>query len=199
MLSNNNLFNNWIFLYSVTGPLYSQLVPGSPGSPAQETIPFLEKLGNWRRINLICKSLLQEHPNRWDYYVPYLESVFILMKEENNDDATDNTPEKAHEFICQLIENCTAGKVLRGPYLARLELYKRLTVDGDPSSVLGSGVPLCVQYLRAFANKPCAVPDLRPFLPMLTQKEREDNCKLFLKCMGFDENSQPVNVSIFKC
>lgn len=119
------------------------------------------------------------------------------MKEENIDDAADNTPEKAHEFICQLIENFTSGRPLRGPYLARLELYKRLSVDGDPTSVLGSGVPLCVQYLRVFAHKPCAVPDLRPYFPMLTQKEREDNCKIFLKCMGFDEYSEPDNVSIF--
>ncbi|XP_047032978.1 phagocyte signaling-impaired protein [Helicoverpa zea] len=174
----------------IESPLYSQLVPGST---AQACIPYLKKLGQWKRLNMVCKELLWDNQDRWDYYVPYFDSVFHLMKENEEDaeNSIDNTAEKCHEFICQLVESMTSGRTLRGPYLARLELWKRLAVDGDPTTLIGSGLALCVQYLRVFANKPCAVPDLRPYLGMIPQKEREENCREFLTCLGFDENSEP--------
>ncbi|CAH0713545.1 unnamed protein product, partial [Brenthis ino] len=174
----------------IEGPLYSQLVPGST---AQASIPYLKKLGHWRRLNLLCKELLWDNQDRWDYYLPYFDSVFQLMSnaESDGDNSADDTAEKCHEFICQLVESMSSGRTLRGPYLARLELWKRLSVDGDPTALLGSGVALCIQYLRVFANKPCAVPDLKPYLAMIPQKEREDRCRDFLTCLGFDENSEP--------
>ncbi|KAL0818460.1 hypothetical protein ABMA28_008920 [Loxostege sticticalis] len=176
----------------IESPLYAQLVPGST---AQACIPYLKKLGHWKRLNLLCKELLWDNQDRWDYYLPYFDSVFQLMKESdsNSESTADDTAEKCHEFICQLVESMTSGRTLRGPYLARLELWKRLAVDGDPTSLLGSGVALCVQYLRVFANKPCAVPDLRPYMAMLPQKEREERSREFLTCLGFDENSEPDN------
>ncbi|XP_063833305.1 phagocyte signaling-impaired protein [Ostrinia nubilalis] len=176
----------------IESPLYSQLVPGSI---SQACIPYLKKLGHWKRLNILCKELLFDNQDRWDYYLPYFDSVFELMKESdsNIESTADDTAEKCHEFICQLVESMTSGRTLRGPYLARLELWKRLAVDGDPTALLGSGVALCEQYLRVFANKPCAVPDLRPYLAMLPQKEREDRAREFLTCLGFDENSEPEN------
>ncbi|KAJ8712829.1 hypothetical protein PYW08_008133 [Mythimna loreyi] len=174
----------------IESPLYSQLVPGNT---AQACIPYLKKLGEWKRLNIVCKELLWDNQDRWDYYVPYFDSVFHLIEEneEDSESAIDNSAEKCHEFICSLVESMTSGRTLRGPYLARLELWKRLAVDGDPTSLIGSGLALCVQYLRVFANKPCAVPDLRPYLGMIPQKEREENCREFLTCLGFDENSEP--------
>ncbi|XP_041972025.1 phagocyte signaling-impaired protein [Aricia agestis] len=174
----------------IEGPIYTQLVPGSR---AQASIPFLKKLGEWKRLNILCKELLWDNVDRWDYYLPYFDSVFELINNSDNegDESTDNTAEKCHEFICQLVESMSSKRTLRGPYLARLELWKRLSVDGDPTSLLGSGVALCIQYLRVFANKPCAVPDLKPYLVMIPQKEREAHCRDFLTCLGFDENSEP--------
>ncbi|KAJ8711174.1 hypothetical protein PYW07_008416 [Mythimna separata] len=174
----------------IESPLYSQLVPGNT---AQACIPYLKKLGEWKRLNIVCKELLWDNQDRWDYYVPYFDSVFRLIEdnEEDSESAIDNSAEKCHEFICSLVESMTSGRTLRGPYLARLELWKRLAVDGDPTSLIGSGLALCVQYLRVFANKPCAVPDLRPYLGMIPQKEREEHCREFLTCLGFDENSEP--------
>ncbi|RVE47920.1 hypothetical protein evm_007434 [Chilo suppressalis] len=174
----------------IESPLYSQLVPGSS---AQACIPYLKKLGQWRRLNLLCKDLLWDNQDRWDYYLPYFDSVFQLMKEGEGEGegSADDTAEKCHEFICQLVESMTSGRTLRGPYLARLELWKRLSESGDPTSLLGSGVALCVQYLRVFANKPCAVPDLRPYMAMLPQKERQEQSRDFLTCLGFEEMSEP--------
>lgn len=179
----------------IEGPLYSQLVPRST---AQASIPYLKKLGHWRRLNLLCKDLLWDNQDRWDYYLPYFDSVFHLMSntEADVESGADDSAEKCHEFICQLVESMSSGRILRGPYLARLELWKRLSVDGDPTALLGSGVALCIQYLRVFAHKPCAVPDLKPYLAMIPQKEREDRCRDFLTCLGFDENSQPESVRI---
>ncbi|CAH2093565.1 unnamed protein product [Euphydryas editha] len=177
----------------IEGPLYSQLVPRST---AQASIPYLKKLGHWRRLNLLCKDLLWDNQDRWDYYLPYFDSVFHLISntEADGESGADDTAEKCHEFICQLVESMSSGRTLRGPYLARLELWKRLSVDGDPTALLGSGVALCIQYLRVFANKPCAVPDLKPYLAMIPQKEREDRCRDFLTCLGFDENSEPESL-----
>lgn len=178
----------------IQSPLYGLLVPGSS---TQACIPYLEKLGQWKKLNVLCKELLWDNQDRWDYYLPYFDSVFHLMKEAdvNQDSTADDTAEKCHEFICQLVESMSSGRQLRGPYLARLELWKRLSVDGDPTALLGSGVALCVQYLIVFANKPCAVPDLRPYLAMIPQPEREAHCRDFLTCLGLDENSEPETVS----
>lgn len=180
----------------IESPLYSQLVPGST---AQACIPYLKKLGHWRKLNLLCKDLLWDNQDRWDYYLPYFDSVFHLMKETDSESTADDTPEKCHEFICQLVESMSSGRTLRGPYLARLELWKRLSVDSDPTDLLGSGMALCLQYLRVFAHKPCAVPDIRPYLAMIPQKEREEKCCDFLTCLGYDENSEPETVSTFQC
>lgn len=180
-------------------PLYAQLVPGSN---AQACIPYLIKLERWRQLNLLCKEQLFDNHDRWDYYMHYFDSVFQLMKKteesvESIDNCPDDTAEKCHEFICSIVESMSAGRTLRGPYLARLELWRRLSIDfGDPTSLLGDGLALCVQYLRVFAHKPCAVPDLRQYIAMIPQKEREDRCREFLTCLGFEENSEPDNVSI---
>lgn len=185
----------------IEGPLYSQLVPGSM---AQASIPYLKKLGQWRRLNLLCKDLLWDNQDRWDYYMPYFDSVFELMKgadpdPENCNNSVDDSAEKCHEFICQLVESISSGRTMRGPYLARLELWKRLSEGGDPTVLLGSGMALCVQYLRVFANKSCSVPDIKPYLSMIPQKEREEHCRDFLTCLGYDENSEPDNVSTIAC
>ncbi|CAF4802929.1 unnamed protein product [Pieris macdunnoughi] len=171
-------------------PLYAQLVPAST---TQACIPYYKKIGEWKKLNLLCKDLLWDNQDRWDFYMPYFDSVFQLMNKPDSDNSVDDSPEKCHEFICSIVEN-SSGRALRGPYLARLELWKRLAKDGDPTLLLGSGVALCVQYLRVFANKPCAVPDLKPYLSMLPQKEREDHSRDFLTCLGFDENSEPDSI-----
>ncbi|KAG7303190.1 hypothetical protein JYU34_011653 [Plutella xylostella] len=174
-------------------PLYTRLVPGSM---PQACMPYLKKVGQWKRLNLLCKDLLIDNPDRWDYYMSYFDSVFELINnpsEADGDGNADDTAEKCHEFICSLIESMSTGKRLRGPYLARLELWRRLSTTGD-ASLLGSGAALCLQYLRAFAHKPCAVPDLRAYLDALPRGEREAQCREFLTCLGFDEESQPDNM-----
>ncbi|KPI99103.1 Phagocyte signaling-impaired protein [Papilio xuthus] len=182
----------------VEGPVYAQLVPGSM---LQASIPYLRRLGRWRRLNLVCKDLLWENQDRWDYYMPYFDSVFELMKGAECDESegsADDTAEKCHEFICSLVESVSAGRALRGPYLARLELWRRLAAHeagGEAAALLGSARALCVQYLRVFAAKPCAVADLRPYLAIIPQQEREDHCRDFLTCLDFDENSEPDNAA----
>lgn len=176
----------------IESPLYALIVPGST---AQACLFYYIKIGEWKKLNLLSKDLLWDNQDRWDFYMPYFDSVFQLMnKTDNNDSSLDDTPEKCHEFICSIIES-VSGRAWRGPYLARLELWKRLAKDGDPTSLLGSGVALCIQYLRVFASKPCAVPDLKPYLSMLTLKEREDHSRHFLTCLEFDETSEPESVS----
>lgn len=182
-------------------PRYSAIVPGAM---PQALVPYLQIVGDWKRLNTLCKDLLyHDNADRWDYFMRYFDSVFELMKTEPDPDSTaDNSPEKCHEFLCQLVESMSLGKLIRGPYLARLELWKRLSclyaekaIDTDAVSILGSGVALCVQYLRVFAHKPCVLSDLRPYLPMLSKEERETNSREFLTCLDFNEDSEPTMVS----
>lgn len=132
-----------------------------PGALPQASLPFLVKLEKWGKLNILCKELIWDSPDRWDFYMSYFQSSFELMKKLDNCDVTENdkdnksikennvnsvnvknnmleyeddSSEKCHEFLCQIVENATEkGKLLRGPYLARLELYKRLREENkDP-------------------------------------------------------------------
>lgn len=136
-----------------------------PGALPQASLPFLVQLEKWNKLNILCKELIWDNPDRWDFYISYFNSSFELMKKlencnlpegernnisdkENNCNQTsvknsmleheDDTSEKCHEFLCQIVENATEkGKLLRGPYLARLELYKRLREENkDPEGML---------------------------------------------------------------
>lgn len=179
------------------GPIYTKIVPGPT---SQDILPYFRQLGHWRKINIMCKELLLDNQDHWSYYDLYLHSVFELMKaplEVTERELIDDTAEKCHEFICQLLESTSSKRTLRGPYLARLELCKRLAKNGDSTEIMGSTVALYIQYLRVFAKKPCAVSDLKPYIDMLPQKEREDSCREFLTCLGFDEDTVPENVSIW--
>jgi hypothetical protein len=95
---------------------------------------------------------------------------------------------------------------LKDAWIAKLKIGKLVTFKrATSSSVLHL---LSTDGLRPFlsvrahdvtvsvAHKPCAVPDLRAYLDALPRAEREAQCQEFLTCLGFDEDSQPDNVSV---
>ncbi|KAF5281675.1 hypothetical protein FQR65_LT14605 [Abscondita terminalis] len=170
-------------------------------------LPYLIKLRKWSEVNLVCKGILIESVDRWDIWKEYINSVFHLMNEaqlnnhqvenhangESDIEYVDDLPEKAHEFICRLVENgVDNGYFLRGPYLARFELCSKLIESGiDSSDLLGDTVELFIEYFRKFGHKPCCVSDLRVHLKLLNAEKRIDLANRLVKDVGISSTSVP--------
>lgn len=147
--------------------------------------------------------------DKWDIWKEYINSVFELMNTSNvvnnhnneigdNDlDMVDDTPEKAHEFICRLVENgADNGYLLRGPYLARFELCSKLVQKNiDTTDLLGETTELFIEYFRKFGHKPCCVSDLRIYLNLLDGERKTELAARLMKDIGISDTSVPKTVS----
>ncbi|KAB0791042.1 hypothetical protein PPYR_02842 [Photinus pyralis] len=192
-------------LQVLNGPLGDKLVCSSVNL---YKLPYLTKLRKWSDVNLICKGILIESMDRWDIWKEYIASVFELMKadvvdeerrEENHANGeceleyVDDTPEKAHEFICRLVENGDDnGYLLRGPYLARFELCSNLIRQGiDSGDLLGDVMELFIEYFRKFGHRSCCVSDLRIYLALLDGERRIELANRLIKDVGISSTSVP--------
>ncbi|CAG9821462.1 unnamed protein product [Phaedon cochleariae] len=167
---------------------------------------YLKKMQRWKDVNLICKSILAESADRWDIWKEYIHSVFELMYQqtqtsgqENSDggdnivETADDTPEKAHEFICRMVESgADNGYVLRGPFLARFQLCSRMSSRGmDTNDLFGDEIELFMEYFRKFGHKPCCVSDLRIFLNLLLTPKKTELSSRLMKDVGISATSVP--------
>lgn len=150
--------------------------------------------------------------DKWDIWKDYVASVFYLSADADpphnnhtdnldNLESPDDTPEKAHEFICRLVESGPdQGYLLRGPYLARFELCSKLKERNiDPTDLLGDVAELFVEYYRKFGHKACCVSDLRSYLRLLEGEKRREVAARFVKEAGIGEGSVPQTVSGTSC
>lgn len=114
----------------------------------------------------------------------------------NDLETVDDTPEKAHEFICRLVENgADNGYLLRGPYLARFELCRKLIQKNiETTDLLGESSELFIEYFRKFGHKPCCVPDLRIYLNLLDAEKKAELATRLVKDVGISEKSMPNSV-----
>lgn len=100
----------------IEGPFGEKLVNGTL---LTNKLPYLVKLGRWSEVNLTCKKILVDNIDKWDVWKEYINSVFELMGDKGNInnhinyvmngdnelEVVDDTAEKAHEFICRIVEN----------------------------------------------------------------------------------------------
>lgn len=169
--------------------------------------------------------------DKWDIWKEYVNSVFELMSDdqrllnnhtnshehgENDLELVDDSPEKAHEFICRLVENGTdngknvqkgrkqkrhfdasvVGFLLRGPYLARFELCSKLLKRNvDTTDLLGDTTELFIEYFRKFGHKPCCVSDLKIYLNVLDCEKKSELSTRLMKDVGISDTSVPQSVS----
>lgn len=119
---------------------------------------------------------------------------------DNDLETVDDTPEKAHEFICRLVENgADNGYLLRGPYLARFQLCHKLVQKNiDTTDLLGDTIELFIEYFRKFGHKQCCVSDLKIFLNLLDCEKRAELAARLMKDIGISDTSVPSSVGIFK-
>eukprot|EP01127_Copromyxa_protea_P002544 TRINITY_DN1244_c0_g1_i1.p1 TRINITY_DN1244_c0_g1~~TRINITY_DN1244_c0_g1_i1.p1 ORF type:complete len:949 (+),score=263.73 TRINITY_DN1244_c0_g1_i1:51-2849(+) len=123
---------------------------------------------NWGAALPILEDLIKNHMDDWKWYEGYLNVIDEVSKIE---------PEKRQELITiitNLIDEKKAGKEgalkERNPYLACLELEKRLLREGSTTSAEKMEA-LCVAYFQEFGSKPCCYHDLLPYLSQIP-KER---------------------------
>nr|XP_039257886.1 N-alpha-acetyltransferase 25, NatB auxiliary subunit-like isoform X1 [Styela clava]XP_039257887.1 N-alpha-acetyltransferase 25, NatB auxiliary subunit-like isoform X2 [Styela clava] len=155
-----------------------------------------KKLGKWEKINSRNKVLLKKEPDTWNHVIGYLDSLEHLVdnesKEENSnaDDAgtsfedADHKWEQAVDLFLQLLESersSNAKRTRRGPFLAVLELHKRLKLmtekDESISTLLertGNPVELIIEFVELFSSKPCCFGDLEPYVKSLESEEKNE-------------------------
>ncbi|XP_067015410.2 N-alpha-acetyltransferase 25, NatB auxiliary subunit [Anabrus simplex] len=195
-------------LQVVEGPLGEKLV--SYVFVPLKRASLLMKLGRWRETNLLYKLMLKEDMDRWSYITDYLTSALKLFdsgQQNNNNnnnvvegdalwEVVDSSPEMCRNFLELLVHETERQSLrLRGPYLARLELYKILTERGEePKELYRDVVELLMAYVKNFSEKPCCVSDLRRFLPLLPSERRDEFIEKVRTLVGLKEGEFPATV-----
>lgn len=139
-----------------------------------------KKLIKWPECNALSRKLLLNNPDDWQFYLSYFDSLFHLI------DAAWTPPTDAEHSLegpvtCHILEAINfveerilneepkGSRRLRGPYLAKLELIKRLRARGTNDEYrLGIPEELMFQYFERFGDKPCCYSDLRIFVDLLS-------------------------------
>lgn len=84
---------------------------------------------------------------------------------------------------------------MRGPYLARLELHKRMRkLNMDAHKLLGDFAELVIEYFRLFGDKPCCTHDITLFLPSISMEARQELANKLLLESGISSTTLPRNV-----
>lgn len=96
----------------------------------------------------------------------------------------------------QLID--TGDRVIRGPYLARLQMHKVMRENQlNAESLLGDLLELLVEYFKLFGEKPCCTNDIVLFLGGLQTAELQSELsQRLLQESQITPTSLPKNVSI---
>lgn len=109
-----------------------------------------------------------------------------------------------HYYLCfQLME--MSERRVRGPYLARLELHKRMQVkDLNAIELLGDFESLIIEYFHLFGDKPCCIQDISIYLPQINTEQRKQLATKLLAETGITATELPQTVSaegyhIFSC
>ena len=104
-------------------------------------------------------------------------SVAVNADDNNKASVIDYTPQMALTFINSQVNFVTADNVrpLRGPFLAKLELLKRIKQREKNELValnVESAVDLLEQYYQCFGDKSCCFSDLRPYMELLQRSQQ---------------------------
>lgn len=145
------------------GPLGESLTSYLEFVPQHE-VELLSKLGCWDRVNSICKALLTNNPDNWQYFEKYIDSVEKLQSsgwtppvdgsgEEGLNPAVDYSYSMALDFISSLKE-LRKGGLLRGPSMAQVVV---LAKDKASPDVLAD---LLMEFFERTSHKPSCLLDL---------------------------------------
>ncbi|XP_053553147.1 N-alpha-acetyltransferase 25, NatB auxiliary subunit-like, partial [Bombina bombina] len=147
-------------------------------SRENKCMAMYKKLSKWPECNALSKRLLLQNSDDWQFYLSYFDSVFHLIDESWTSPAEgqmslegdlDYTVEQTVRFIEEQVTGASkSSRLLRGPYLAKLELIQRLRQRGcNDEHKLGEPEDLMFQYFIKFGDKPCCFTDLKVFVDLL--------------------------------
>ncbi|KAK2870730.1 hypothetical protein Q8A67_023257 [Cirrhinus molitorella] len=162
----------------VRGPLGEKLT-SELQSRENKCMMLYRRLERWPECNALSSKLLLKNPDDWQFYLLYFDSLFHLIDQSwTPPQEGDHSAEgEVHASVSQTIsfmedriatEEAKESKHLRGPYLARLELIRRLRERSCPEAQqLGEPLELMFQFFVKFGDKPCCITDLKIFLDLL--------------------------------
>ncbi|XP_006821637.1 N-alpha-acetyltransferase 25, NatB auxiliary subunit-like [Saccoglossus kowalevskii] len=139
------------------------------------------KMEKWAEANAAYRKLLREQPDQWSFYLSYFKSAFELIDsgwtpQEDQifvDGPPDYTVDSIIHFVEDVIqlESAKDSRPQRGPYLARMELFKRLKERKNKDiEKLGSLTAMLLHYFDVFGDKYCCFGDLSTFLADLDKE-----------------------------
>ncbi|VBB30334.1 unnamed protein product, partial [Acanthocheilonema viteae] len=111
---------------------------------------------------------LKNNPDNWSLWTFLFDSTFASVK-NIEEEAKKRLLDRVVERILSLVAE-PLNKMLRGPYLARLTLIRKLVENDVLASSLLDTLKLhdpleyLFEYIRLFYSKPCCYVDLKPFL-----------------------------------
>ncbi|TRY53975.1 hypothetical protein DNTS_015538 [Danionella cerebrum] len=163
----------------VQGPLGEKLT-SELQSRENKSMKLYRRLERWPECNALSCKLLLKNPDDWQFYLLYFDSLFQVI-DQNWTPPLEGAPSaegEVHASVAQSIsfinerlatEEAKESKHLRGPYLARLELIRRLRERSCPEAMqLGEPLEHMFQFFVKFGDKPCCITDLKIFLDLLT-------------------------------
>ncbi|VDK74310.1 unnamed protein product [Litomosoides sigmodontis] len=119
-------------------------------------------------------SELKNNPDDWSLWTFLFDSTFASVK-GIEEEAKKRLLDRVVERILSLVDEPLNKILLRGPYLARLTLIRKLLENEIvASNLLGDPHEYLFEYIRLFHTKPCCYVDLKPFL-FLIKDDRIDN------------------------
>ncbi|KAJ1093026.1 hypothetical protein NDU88_006135 [Pleurodeles waltl] len=151
-------------------------------SRENKCMAMYKKLRKWPECNALSRKLLLKNSDDWQFYLSYFDSVFHLIDESWNppeegeqslEGKLDCSVEETVQFVeDRIAEESKSLRQLRGPYLAKLELIRRLRNRGcNDEYKLGEPEDLMVQYFKMFGDKPCCFTDLKVFIDLLVPSQ----------------------------
>uniref|UniRef100_A0A671PML4 N-alpha-acetyltransferase 25, NatB auxiliary subunit n=1 Tax=Sinocyclocheilus anshuiensis TaxID=1608454 RepID=A0A671PML4_9TELE len=163
----------------VQGPLGEKLT-SELQSRENKCMMLYRRLERWAECNALSCKLLLKNPDDWQFYILYFDSLFYLIDQSwaPPQEGAHSAEGEVHASTAQAIsfmedrivtEEAKESKHLRGPYLARLELIRRLRERSCPEAQqLGEPLELMFQFFVKFGDKPCCITDLEIFLDLFT-------------------------------
>uniref|UniRef100_A0A4W3K631 N-alpha-acetyltransferase 25, NatB auxiliary subunit n=1 Tax=Callorhinchus milii TaxID=7868 RepID=A0A4W3K631_CALMI len=139
-----------------------------------------KKLVKWPECNSLSRKLLLKNPDDWQFYLSFFDSLFHLIDEGWTPPAEGEHSlegpvtwdiQEAIAFVEERVlnEEPKGSRCLRGPYLAKLELIRRLKQRGtNDEHKLGIPEDLMFHYFERFGDRPCCYSDLRIFADLLS-------------------------------
>uniref|UniRef100_A0A7M4F8B1 N-alpha-acetyltransferase 25, NatB auxiliary subunit n=1 Tax=Crocodylus porosus TaxID=8502 RepID=A0A7M4F8B1_CROPO len=170
-------------------------------SRENKCMAMYKKLGKWPECNALSRRLLLKNSDDWQFYITYFESIFQLIDynwtppaegEHSLEGEVHYSVEQAVKFVEERItEEAKSSRPLRGPYLAKLELIRRLQHRGcNDEYKLGDPEELMFQYFKKFGDKPCCLTDLKVFVDLLPSSQYT---KFINQLLGVIPLSAPVD------